>query len=274
MFKSKKIGFIAACFVAASLASSSAMAIEVNAFSAADAGNWYDADVRHNGTTSIVSMPGGPLGNGAAKLTTTVGNLPDKAEVGITQDFGTIGNFVSGGSAHYDFYKGLVPGGNIAAAAALKFEVLYGGSSAWFVYEPVYNGGNPATDTWLSADITGTSGNFWFTGENWATKTLSDWVTDFSDIGSLDIVALSVGVGSWNAGQDAYFDNVQFSNEQQSFAYDFEVSVVPLPAAFPLYGAGIVLLGFFGLAQKTRSSWLIRSVISNRSLRQVSPLMG
>jgi len=250
MFKSKKTGFIAACVVAASLASSSAMAIEVNAFSATDTGGWYDSDVRHNGTTSIVSMPGGPLGNGAAKLTTTVGHLPDKAEVAITNDFGTIGNFVNGGSAHYDYYKGLVPGGNAAAAAAIKLEVLYGGNSAWFVYEPTYNGGDPVTNTWLSADISGTSGNFWFTGENWATRTLSDWVGLFSDMASLDIVALSVGVGSWNAGQDAYFDNVLFSNGQKDFAYDFEVSAVPLPAAFPLYGAGIVLLGFIGWRRK------------------------
>jgi hypothetical protein len=43
------------------------------------------------------------------------------------------------------------------------------------------------------------------------------------------------------------FDEIRFLSDTNAFEYaNVEVSAVPLPAALPLYGAGMALLGFLG----------------------------
>lgn len=255
-------GILSAAFI-----TNNANATVVSDFSGAY--GWVESDVRGTGTASVVDLTGqggnlqnnAPLPTGAAKLTT--GNVnADKAEVGIGGNFGTFGSFVNGGGTlSYDFYKSSTDT-NLAAAASIKLTVLDGNTSeadgyTTFVYEPTWNtGGNPTTDTWTNVDITGNSGIFWHTGlygdgdlqgNGSDQNTLADWLAYFGgDLLDATIVGISVGVGSYNQGQIAYFDDVKYTNGQVNLAYDFEVSVVPLPAALPLYGAGLAMLGFIG----------------------------
>lgn len=231
---------------------------------------WYKSDMRHGGTASIEDLSGqsgnlkdnAPLPNGAAKLTT--GNsVDDKAEVKISGTFGTVGDFIDNGQLSYDYFRSSA-GSNPEVAASIKFEVRDSNTSqsdgyATFVYEPYWNvvpgvSTPPPLDEWTNVDIAGDSGIFWHTGiygednqYGGPGKTLEDWNTFFGD-DLLDamIIGISVGIGSYNADTVTYFDDVKFRNGQLDLAYDFEVSVVPLPAALPLYGAGVALLGFLG----------------------------
>ncbi|MBE7636052.1 hypothetical protein GUA87_04295 [Sneathiella sp. P13V-1] len=53
---------------------------------------------------------------------------------------------------------------------------------------------------------------------------------------------------------NSLFDRIEFSSSQNAFEIgNLKISVVPLPAALPLYGAGIALLGFLGW-RKRRSA--------------------
>ena len=46
---------------------------------------------------------------------------------------------------------------------------------------------------------------------------------------------------------NSLFDRIEFSSTQNAFEIgNLKISVVPLPAALPLYGAGVALLGFMG----------------------------
>lgn len=232
---------------------------------------WVESDVRGAGTAGVVDLTGqggnlennAPLPTGAAKLTT--GNVNgDKAEVGIAGDFGTVGSFVNGaGTLSYDFYKSSTDT-NLSAAASIKLTVLDGNTNeadgyTTFVYEQYLNvPGNPATDTWTNVDIAADSGMFWQTGlygdnDRNVRNTLAGWLAHFgADLLDATIVGISVGVGSYNQGQTAFFDDVRYSNGQVSLAYDFEVSAVPLPAGLPLYGAGVATLGFFAWRRKRK----------------------
>lgn len=244
-------------------------------------GQWFNSDVRGGGTTGIVDLTGqggnlesnAPLPNGAARLTTGADNA-DKAEVAVGGNFGTISDFLSGGSLSYDYFKSSVGDLNASAAAAIKLAVFDTNTSftddfGVFVFEPTWNlvtppGGSVVpTDDWLSASADGNSGIFWSTGiydqANQAGgpgQTLDQWFTQFGDdFLDASIIAISVGVGSFNQGQTAYFDNVQYSNlvsgGRLDLAYDFEVAPVPVPAALPLLAS---VLGFFGLLGWRRRS--------------------
>jgi len=51
------------------------------------------------------------------------------------------------------------------------------------------------------------------------------------------------------------FDRVVFSSTDNAFEIDnLQVSVVPLPAALPLYGAGVALLGFMGWRKRKNAA--------------------
>ncbi|MFK5978032.1 MAG: VPLPA-CTERM sorting domain-containing protein [Rhizobiaceae bacterium] len=237
-------------------------------------GVWFEDDTRDNGTTGVVDLTGAggnlennaPLGNSAAKLTTGMANN-DKAQVTVYDNFGTMEDFLASGTLAYDFYKALVPGGNIHAAAAIKllvqdFNTTASDSFGAFVYEPYINdGGAPVTtDEWATENITGTSGKFWSTGiygqANQAGgpgQTMMDWFAQFgTDFLDANIIGISVGVGSYNQGQEAYFDNILFASGNIRAAYDFELetSTVPVPAALPLLGTGLALMGFVGWRRK------------------------
>ncbi|PCI05301.1 MAG: hypothetical protein COB78_01435 [Hyphomicrobiales bacterium] len=68
------------------------------------------------------------------------------------------------------------------------------------------------------------------------------------------VFGISVGVGTYNFGQETYFDNVKFSNDPINLAYDFELAAVPIPAALPLFGTGLAIMGFIGWHRKRRQA--------------------
>ncbi|MCC3303800.1 VPLPA-CTERM sorting domain-containing protein [Sneathiella sp. HT1-7] len=54
------------------------------------------------------------------------------------------------------------------------------------------------------------------------------------------------------------FDEVRFTSGSNAFEYaNMTVSAVPLPAALPLYGAGLAVLGFFGWRKRRKSAALV-----------------
>ncbi|MDF2366970.1 VPLPA-CTERM sorting domain-containing protein [Sneathiella sp.] len=53
------------------------------------------------------------------------------------------------------------------------------------------------------------------------------------------------------------FDEIRFTSDSNAFEYaNLTVSAVPLPAALPLYGAGLAVLGFFGWRKRRKSAAL------------------
>lgn len=53
----------------------------------------------------------------------------------------------------------------------------------------------------------------------------------------------------------ASFDSMEFVSTDNAFEYsNLEVTTVPLPAALPLYGAGIAVLGFIGWRKRRQRS--------------------
>lgn len=203
-----------------------------------------------------------PAGKGVVKLQTT-SDGSSRSEVVLNGNLGTVGDFISGGSVSYDYYhESGAPNTNIMPS--LKFTVLdttdnNGDGFATFIFEEVYNGGVGAFNTWHNISLDGDTGNFWNTtlyGANGAVynNTFADWLTVYGNT-FLDgiITSIAFGLGSGTPLQTGYIDNVQFTNGQISIAADFEVAAVPLPAALPLYGTGLVLMGLLGW-RKRRSA--------------------
>ncbi|OUR76126.1 hypothetical protein A9Q83_15025 [Alphaproteobacteria bacterium 46_93_T64] len=276
------VGFVAIC-TTLTATNALATAVQVGGFDATYTADdtWFKSDMRAGGTAEIVDLTGlggnletnQPLPTGVAKLTTGASNS-DKAEVSIIRDgghYGTIGDFLTGGMLSYDYHKQGAGDLNPSATAAIKFTVLdlnttQSDGYTTFVFEPTWNLGTPGTsvvtptDTWTQGTVTGSAGILWHTGLYGAGNlagngsngnTLSDWVGVFGD-DLLDafIVGISVGVGTYNQGQTAFFDNVKYLNGAVDLAYDFQPSVVPLPAALPLYGAGLAVMGLVGLRKR------------------------
>ncbi|RMD63802.1 MAG: PEP-CTERM sorting domain-containing protein, partial [Alphaproteobacteria bacterium] len=214
-----------------------------------------------------------PLPTGALRLTTGADNA-DKAEVGISDSFGTFGDFLDIGGLAYSFFKSSAGDLNAFAAAAIKiaiFDFNTNQSDAFttFVFEPTWNQpGNEnisqpvPTDQWLDEEITPFDGLFWHTGlygqpsqaggGAGAQKTLADWATFFGDdILDATIALISVGVGSFNQGQTAYVDNVRIAAGEVEEFYDFEAPIqVPEPASLTFMVAG--LLGVVALGRIRR----------------------
>lgn len=257
-----------------SMAAPAAYAATVNEFGGAS--SWQPTDVRTGGTAEIVDLTGVGgalendvrLGSGVAKLTTNGTNIA-KAEVGVAGNFGTMADFIAGGSLSFSFFKASIGDTSPFAAAAIKLTVLDPTTSAadsfgTFVYEPTWNQAAPnastavPTDTWLDVLIDGLSGVLWHTGIYGAAnqgggpgKTLADWNTFFAgDLASAVIVGIAVGVGTYNQNQTAYFDNIKFKNGSINAEYDFELASVPGPAALPLLLSGIGLMGMLATRRK------------------------
>lgn len=245
-------------------------------------GGWDRVTIA-GGAAELVSIAGeggdletnAPLGAGVARLTTGDDNA-DKAEIGIAGNFGTVGDFINGGSLSYSYFKSSLGDLNAFAAAAIKLTILdnaisdsNGGAGGdgytTFVYEPYWNTAGAVgaavavnTDVWQTASIFGDSGIFWHTGiygrpnqAGGVGTTLTEWNNMFGgDLADAFIVGISIGVGAYNRGQTAYVDDVRFSNMDLSLQYDFEAAVVPLPAALPLFAFGLGAVGCLSRRKK------------------------
>ncbi len=234
-------------------------------------GQWFKSDIRQDGTASTVDLTGAggdlennqPLPIGAALLTTGFDD-GDKAEVAVANEFGTISSILDNIELAYSYHKANVPGGNAFAAPSLKLAVFGSHPDDGFVtliYEPTWNqpgneGSSTAvpTDQWTDVSIDADTGLFWQTGGFGQSnsfggpplKTLSDWSTTFdSQFLDAELVAISMGVGTFNQGQEGYFDDVQIAGTDADAKYNFEP--IPTPTAAL---AGLGLLG--GMALRRR----------------------
>lgn len=225
-------------------------------------GVWFENDVRVGGTASTVdvSQAGGNLENaqplpiGAAKLTTRVAENADKAEVGVADAYGRVADIMSSLAVAYAYYKADVPGGNAFAAPSIKLTFYdpdyVGDGFVTLVYEPTWNQpANPGAslvvpnDVWTDVAIDQNTGLFWGTGgfgqPNTAggppLQTLAQWAGTFdAGFADADLVLVSIGVGTFNPGQEGYFDDVTIDHSAgggYSASYDFE----------PLVPAGAII---------------------------------
>jgi hypothetical protein len=219
-------------------------------------GVWYEADMRYGGSGGVVDLAGlggtleagQPLPTGAARLTTPLMNTA-KAEVGVANNFGVLGDIINTLRVGYSWHKATVEGGNLNAAPSLKltfYNPVCDQTSgavpdcyATLVYEPYMNGfGNfPAPDVWQRSDLDANTGGWWTTGGfghpnglggcGAATcPTLAQWFASSSpDFRQATLIDVRVGVGTYNPGQTGYFDDVTIAGTAADASYDFNPPV-------------------------------------------------
>jgi hypothetical protein len=248
------------------------------------AGNWYLSDVRTGGSATLVDLTGlggnlesgQPIPTGAAKLTTDFTNEA-KAEVSTYDAFGLASSVLGDMSLGYCYFKQSVSGGNIYAAPSLKLTIQTVGGAGdnygTLTYEPYWNQAdgtmNVPTNAWQSVNINSSTGagddgygGWWWNGGFEITsgsggpplRSLTEWVAAFqasdpTDFAGAQLVAVGVGVGTYNQGQIGYFDSVYIQSAAGSgnALYNFEV---PEPGTMAMLAAG----GLTALA----ATWLRR----------------
>lgn len=261
---------LAGATIAISVSAAQAATVTVTEIAAA-AGNgvWGVTDNRAGGTSSIANLNGvggnlensAPAPTGAARLTTGLSN-GDKAQIGVLGDFGTVRSILADNTfaLSYDYHKAFVAGGAAAPAPSIKLSFFEptdpdvgvpGRGFGTLVYEAYLNQpGNPTPDVWTTESIDLDNGLFWWTGgfgqPNSAggppLRTINEWATvldaNFLEATLFDI---SVGVGTFNQGQDGYFDLVSITRDGVNTTWDFEI---PEPASMTLFGLGLAGLAF------------------------------
>lgn len=217
-------------------------------------GIWFESDVRTGGTASISDLTGvggdletsQPLPAGAAKLTTDLTNAA-KAEVAVSDSYGVLNDIIGTLAVGFSWLKGENPDpdANVFAAPSIKLTFYNpvcddlaskGDCFITLVWEAYQNGHAPAppTNIWIREDMDADTGGWWTTGGFGVPNggggcgavpcpTLAEWRSALSsDFGQASLVAVSVGVGSYNKGQIGYFDNVTIAGANADAAYDFE----------------------------------------------------
>ncbi len=292
----KKVIFLFILFALAALAGPSTAQETVTSIAPASLspapGVWYESRVTESGAVEIVDLGGvggaletdAPLGSGVVKLTTT-GNVQDRAQIGIVDNFGAAADVLQGITISYDYFKQTqaVVGYDTFAAPSVRIVlttvdngvVIDGGT---LTYEPYWNqpgGGAPPapSDAWQSVAITedtgegdsGTlsnvDGGWWWSGGynesnsfgGLPVRSLEEWAavfaaSDATDFANAQVSLISIGIGGWNEFQVNYFDNVQVAIPSAGIArsYNFEI---PEPTTLALLG-----LGGLGLLMRRRVS--------------------
>jgi hypothetical protein len=238
---------------------------------------WYKAEMAASGNADIQNLTGAggvlensqPLPTGAAHLTTSPSNS-DKAVVGTYNNFGLASSVLTDIDLSYSYYK--VAGGTAAAAPAIKLEIqALGGSGdnyGQLIYEPYWNGGNPAVDSWTSVaidentgSVSDSTGGWWWSGgfeiSNSAggppLRSLAEWAAAFgsdADFANAYVTGLLVGIGTYNPGEDSYFDAVSITTSTIDKTYDFQAASVPDAGAT----LGLFALSLAGISALRRKS--------------------
>ena len=83
-----------------------------------------------------------------------------------------------------------------------------------------------------------------------------DWVDAlYGDDAQLNSVQKGLGFIVASVMATGMFDEVRFTSGTNAFEYsNMTVSAVPLPAALPLYGAGLAVMGFVGWRKRRKSA--------------------
>lgn len=244
---------------------------------------WYSSDVRTGGTASIVNLAGlggnletaQPLPTGAALLTTDATN-GSKAQVSTYFDYGLASNVLASIDLGYSYFKASVIGStNLAAAPSIKLTLSNpngtgsGANDSYgtLVYEPYYNPSNPLVGSWQNVSISSTSGKWWWdggfgvasqAGGGYGTnKTLSSWLTTFqsggdaNDFSGAHVIALSVGIGTYNQNQQDYFDAVHIRTGNVDKTYNFQTASVPdFAGSFSLLALSLFSIVCYGRRRK------------------------
>ena len=239
---------------------------------------WYASPITGPtpGTATIVNLTGTggnlefsqPAGVGAARLTTGPDN-DDRAGATLQGNFGNASLVLNDIDLEYWFHKVLVPGGNAAAAPAIKLTLFnptgtgvngaIDDSFGQLIWEPANQGaGNPPTGLWQQVVIdensgsgTTASGGWWWSGGfGFASSgagspfhSLAEWDANFSsgtdsaDWAGAFVTEVQFGIGSFNPSTDVYFDDVLVMiNDPSVFfneTYNFEPILPPPPAPEP-----------------------------------------
>ncbi len=128
------------------------------------------------------------------------------------------------------------PWDTVAGLEDSLYTSVSGGASASYVFDTLMNS---LTFMWGSVDLYN-SIEFYNDGNLLGESIVGQDAINAGAVEGSDFVIATILTND-------FFDEIRFLSSTNAFEYaNIEVSVVPLPAALPLYGAGMALLGFLG----------------------------
>lgn len=220
-------------------------------------------------STAAPALQNVPAGTGALRLETTASSS-SRAEARIVSNLGTVGGFIDTGVLTYSYYQSS-GGPSNTVVPALKLGVLNFSTvgTSTFIYEPIYNTGPIAFDQWNTDALDRATAKFWHfstatggmttnTNGGILLQTMAEWNSFFGGNFLLsNIFSISLGLGSGTPSELGYVDDLIYRNSGIQLDADFEsleVAAVPLPAALPLYGTGLAVLGLLGWRKRRNGS--------------------